>query len=160
MLICVQNTRREFITVGMNAYIPSSSRNVFLSSMARSLLPWIHMAQGLGVLSMDALHLTLTQPLFYLELLHIYSLWDHTLLHAKECVDLSSSPSDGYFLSLTKNISHICKSALPPIFHPDNTIAVSPIEKVTLFSSSFSPHLLWTVPRFPFIHICFSLTKW
>ena len=57
----------------------------------------------------------------------------------KKCDDLTSSPSNNSFWSLAKNVSNnFCNSNFPPLFKPDGSIAVSPLDKATLFGSLFS----------------------
>ena len=52
---------------------------------------------------------------------------------------LTSSPTNSSFWSLAKSISNnFCKSSFPPLFRPDNTIAVSPTDKANIFGSLFS----------------------
>ena len=57
----------------------------------------------------------------------------------KKCDDLTSSPTTNSFWSLAKNVSNnFCNSNFPPLFKPDGSIAVSPLDKATLFGSLFS----------------------
>ena len=132
----------EIIAAGMEAYIPSSSKTV------SSHNPWFGRPCSEVIAARDRAYHAWNlskSPDTHFAYISARNHCKAVLCKAKhsfilrKCANLSNSPKEKSFWSLAKNISNnFCKSTFPPLFRSDDTIAVAPTEKATLFGSLFS----------------------
>ena len=133
----------EVIVAGMEAYIPFSFKFISVSNILGSIIPALwpfvqgmpHIGHGKNSSSSDP-HSAFISARNHCN--HVIREVKHSFIQ-KKCDNLSSFSTNRSFWSLAKSISNnFCRSTFPSLFRSDDTIAVSPTDKATLFGSLFS----------------------
>ena len=132
----------EVILAGMEAFIPFSSKTTSSSN------PWFNRSCSEAIQARDQAYRawkTFPTSGSHSAFISARNRCKRVIREAKhsfiqrKCDNLSSSSTDRSFWSLAKGISNnFCRSTFPSLFRPDGTIAVSPIDKASLFGSRFS----------------------